>query len=170
MTEPFHTWLKTFLEILVLRLLFWCFKRVILMGQSEASHNLLQRKEINLWDWYQTTFSPSLNLNLPSWILAVTQNLFMISLERDVLIQIFLFTPYLIHMIEKKLYSSWWMFNNLRKLTKILWLDEKKLNAAGFISFHSELFKTLQYKTLPWDKFVRKKEHFVKYFVACEIF
>ena len=120
MTESFHTWLKTFLEISVLGLLFWCFKRVILMGQSEASHNLLQRKEINLWDWYQTTFSPSLNLNLPSWILAVTQNLFMISLKRDVLIQIFLFTPYLIHMIEKKLYSSWWMFNNLTKLRKIL--------------------------------------------------
>ena len=27
------------------------------------------------------------------------------------------------------------MFNNLTKLTKILYLDEKKFNAPGFISF-----------------------------------
>ena len=30
------------------------------------------------------------------------------------------------------------MFNNLTKLTKALYLDEKKFSAAGFISFYSE--------------------------------
>ena len=45
MAQSLHTWLKTSLEISVLRLLFWCLKRVTLIGQSEASHNLLQRKE-----------------------------------------------------------------------------------------------------------------------------
>ena len=30
------------------------------------------------------------------------------------------------------------MFNNLTKLAKILYLDEKKFNAEGFTSSHSE--------------------------------
>ena len=50
MTESLHTLLKTFLEISVLQLLFWCLKRATIMGQSKPLDNLLQRKEINLWD------------------------------------------------------------------------------------------------------------------------
>ena len=47
MVESLHTWLKTSLEMW-----FLCLKRVTLINLSEASHNLLQRKVINLWDWY----------------------------------------------------------------------------------------------------------------------
>ena len=48
MAEAPHTWLKTSLEISVLRLLFQYLKRVPLMGQSEAPHNLLQKKRNQL--------------------------------------------------------------------------------------------------------------------------
>ena len=48
MAEVPHTWLKTSLEISVLRLLFQCLKRVLLIGQSEAPHNLLQKKRNQL--------------------------------------------------------------------------------------------------------------------------
>ena len=43
--------------------------------------------------------------------------------------------PISFYMIEKKLYSSPWMFNNLAKLTKILYLDEKK-NIMQDVLFH----------------------------------
>ena len=138
MTESLHNWLKTILEISVLRLLFWSLKRVTVTGQSQVWHNLLQRKEINLWDWYYTTFSLSLNLNLPSWILVVAQNnLFMISLERGASIAFSVHLLSYFTWLRKKLYSSQWMFNKLTKLTKILNLDEKK-NSMQDVLFHSE--------------------------------
>ena len=58
-------------------------KTVKVMGQRKASHNLLYINEINLWDSLQTSFAPSLNLNLCSWIFVIARNnSFMIILER----------------------------------------------------------------------------------------
>ena len=71
----------------------------------------------------------------PNWTLAVAQNnLFMISLERTVSM-VFSVHSLSYFTIEKKVYSSGWMFNNLTKLTKIPYLDGKKFNATGFLSF-----------------------------------
>ena len=58
-------------------------KTVKVMSQSEASLNLLCINEINPWDWLQTSFAPSLNLNLRSWIFAIARNnWFMVIPER----------------------------------------------------------------------------------------
>ena len=52
LTESLHTWLKRFRNLSTQAAILVFENRVTLMGQSKASHNLLQRKEINLWDWY----------------------------------------------------------------------------------------------------------------------
>ena len=64
--------------------------------------------------------------------------------------------------------------NNKTKLTKILYLDKKK--SIQQVLFHLirstgsiKTFKLCSIKN-DLDKFMRKKEHFVKYFVVCEIF
>ena len=114
------------------------------MSQSNASHNLMQKKKL--------------------------PNLFMISLERSA--SIVFPVHYLTYFtwLRKKLYLSRLMFNNLTKLTRILYLDQK--NSMQQVLFH--LFRARavlvsiknfgQYKNLPWDKFVRKKITFCKIF------
>ena len=95
--ESLHTWLKTSLEISVVRLV----KRVTLVGQSKTSHNLLQRKEINLWD--QTAFSPFLNLNLhPTGNLWLHEIIYLWFPWKEALYSFFCSLPILFYMNEKK--------------------------------------------------------------------
>ena len=61
------------------------------------------------------------------------------------------------------------MFNNLTKLQKILYLDEKKFNTPGFISFGARAVLRLlvtvknfwQYKNY-FEIYLWGKKHFVK--------
>ena len=72
--------------------------------------------------------------------------------------------------LRKRLYLSWLMFNNLKKLMKIV--TRKKINTVFHFSRSVSSIKVLvsikslkQYKKLPWDKFVKKK-----HLKVCEIF
>ena len=101
------------------------------MGQSKASYNFLNIKEINLWNWHWTTFTPSLNLDLRSWIFVVAWNKFIYDhLGEKQWYRLFCSLP-----IIKEVYFTCWekdymtddwclitrlMFNNLTKLMQIL--------------------------------------------------
>ena len=101
----------------------------------------------------------------------------MISLERSASIRFSVHSLYYFTWLRNILYSSRWIFNNLIKLTKILW-KKNQCNRFYFISLEARAVLRLlvsikilwQYKKLPWDKFVRKKKHFGKYLVVCKIF
>ena len=71
--KPLLTWLKDIFR----KLLFECmWKDIKVMGQSKVSYNFLNIKEIYLWNWHWTSFTPSINLNLCSWIFVVAWNKF----------------------------------------------------------------------------------------------
>ena len=82
--------------------------------------------------------------------------------------------------LRKRLYLSQLMFNNLRKLTKIIYLNERKFDLKNFffISVGARAVLRLlvnvknfgQFKKLMWDKFVKKKITFRNIFCSMQSF
>ena len=101
-------------------------KTVKVMGWNKASYNLLSMREIILWNSCETSFSPSLNLNLRSWIYAmVPSNIFMTLLERSIILvfpvhSLSSLKTLILKRMRKRLCVPRPMFNDLKKLTDIL--------------------------------------------------
>ena len=152
MVESLHTWLRTSLEISVLRLLFGCINSYINSPNQSLAQFTLKR-EISLWDRYYISSSPSYNLNLPNWIFVVAQNnLFMILIER---IATLVFTARSLSdftRLIKRLYSPLLMFNNLAKLTKVLILAKEHSMQQVFFHFNTSMgsIKTFSYYKKLW--------------------
>ena len=74
MAETLCTWLRTSLEISVLRLLFGCIWKDSYINGSKQSLTQFPMKKRNQLVGQVFSFSPSYNLGFCSWIFAVLQN------------------------------------------------------------------------------------------------
>ena len=132
-------------------------------------------KEINLWGWYWTSFSPYLNLIWHSWILAIAQNylwsFWKETLSRRILERNTIVFPVhsLLSIIVKKLIlHDWEKDYTCPERCLLTWQNEKKsrqkksiqharfcfisVGVRAVLRFLVSLKKLGQYKKFPWDK------------------